>query len=103
MGPGGSATMVTMMTNHSQNVFCHDCSFRYSVLLLVLAVLLPLLDRGAPRSFESFTALFAGQRGADLQGDSDPQLQILNKLNEEFPGRVDAVSYDARSPRSTIS
>ncbi|OLQ04648.1 hypothetical protein AK812_SmicGene12254 [Symbiodinium microadriaticum] len=48
----------------------------------------------APRSFESFTALFAGQRGADLQGDSDPQLQILNKLNEEFPGRVDAVSYD---------
>eukprot|EP00439_Symbiodinium_sp_Y106_P059801 s1495_g8.t1 len=48
----------------------------------------------APKSFESFMALFAGQRGADLRGDSDPQLQILNKLNEEFPGRVDAVSYD---------
>ena len=47
-------------------------------------------------------ALFAGQRGADLRGDSDPQLQILNKLNEEFPGRVDAVSYDSRPPRLDI-
>ncbi|CAE7734383.1 unnamed protein product [Symbiodinium sp. CCMP2592] len=48
----------------------------------------------APQSFESFMASYAGQRRTDAQGDSDPQLQVLNLLNQEFPGRVDAVSYD---------
>ena len=47
-------------------------------------------------------ASYAGQRRADTQGDSDPQLQVLNLLNQEFPGNVDAVSYDSRASSSTL-
>ena len=52
-----------------------------------------IVKQGTPGSLASFIAELTGQ-GPDAQGDSDPQLQLLNRLNEAFPGRVTAVSYD---------
>ena len=36
----------------------------------------------------------AGKRQGDAHGDTDPQLQLLNGLEDAFPEAVEAVSYD---------
>ncbi|CAE7264482.1 unnamed protein product [Symbiodinium natans] len=47
-----------------------------------------------PLSWMSWVSDFAGKRQGDAHGDTDPQLQLLNGLEDAFPEAVEAVSYD---------
>lgn len=47
-----------------------------------------------PVSWMSWVSEFAGKREPDAHGDSDPQLQLLNVLEDAFAKAVEAVSYD---------
>jgi len=47
-----------------------------------------------PLSWMSWVSEFAGKREPDAHGDTDPQLQLLNVLEDAFAKAVEAVSYD---------